>query len=199
MDFEPGNNIMISVEVTDEDVRDLSAEVKNLPGALFGASSPLLRPFLSRLEELLPPEKRGRGDNYISSTLKAHVEAVVADEEHIRVESQGRAVEITRTELAAVLEEKFPTLDHQNLNLPGLLFLQSGPVLQACTLRRLDRDHGVRVPGGRRTHRYVFHTTVVSVGADRDGVRVGFDLDRLPKLSGGGASEGASGSAGSEP
>lgn len=190
---------MISVEVTEEDVRDLSAEIKNLPGALFGASSPLLRPFLSRLEELLPPEKRGGGDNYISSTLKAHVEAVVADEGYIRVESKGRAVEITRGELAAILEEKFAALDHQSLNLPGLLFLQSGPVLQACTLRRLEKDHGVRVPGGRRTHRYVFHTTVVSVKADRDAIRIGFDLDRLPNLSDGGASEGASDSAGSEP
>lgn len=199
MDFEPRHYTMISVEVTDEDVRDLSAEIKNLPGALFGASSPLLRPFLSRLEELLPPEKRGRGDNYISSTLKAHVEVVVADEGYIRVESEGRAVEITRGELAAVLQEKFPTLDHQNLNLPGLLFLQSGPVLQACTLRRLAKDHGVKVPGGRRTHRYVFHTTVVSVKADRDGVRVGFDLDRLPNLTGDEASEGASGSAGPGP
>ncbi|MCR3884675.1 hypothetical protein P0O24_11290 [Methanotrichaceae archaeon M04Ac] len=175
---------MISVEVTKQDARDLSAEVKNLPGALFGGSGPLLRPFLSRLEEILPPEKRGRGDNYISSTLKAHVDSVVADEEHIRVESEGRAVEIARTELAAILEEKFPTLSHQNLNLPGLLFLQSGPVLQACTLQRLARDHGVKVPGGRRTLRYVFHTTVVSVGADRERVRIEFDLDRLPRLPG---------------
>ena len=147
-------------------------------------SGPLLRPFLSRLDEILPPEKRGRGDNYISSTLKAHVDSVVADEEHIRVESEGRAVEIARTELAAILEEKFPTLSHQNLNLPGLLFLQSGPVLQACTLQRLARDHGVKVPGGRRTLRYVFHTTVVSVGADRERVRIEFDLDRLPRLPG---------------
>ncbi|HRW83363.1 MAG TPA: hypothetical protein P5049_07905, partial [Methanothrix sp.] len=68
--------------------------------------------------------------------------------------------------------------------LPGLLFLQSGPVLQACTLQQLARDHGVRVPGGRRTLRYVFHTTVVSVGADRESVRIEFDLDRLPNLSG---------------
>ncbi|HPR65701.1 MAG TPA: hypothetical protein PLM24_01035, partial [Methanothrix sp.] len=84
---------MVHVEVTKQDVRNLSAEVRNLPGALFGGSGPLLRPFLPRLEELLPPEKRGRGDNYISSTLKAHVEAVEADEDHIRVESEGRAVE----------------------------------------------------------------------------------------------------------
>ncbi|MBN2251235.1 MAG: hypothetical protein JW724_04085 [Candidatus Altiarchaeota archaeon] len=178
--------------MTNQDVRDLSAEVKNLPGAIFGGSGPLLRPFLPKLEELLPPEKRGRGDNYISSTLKAHVEAVEADEEHIRVESEGRAVEITRAELEAILEEKFPTLDHKNLNLPGLLFLQSGPVLQACTLRRLAKDHGVWVPGGRRTLRYVFHTTVVSVGAEKDRVKIEFDLDRLPKLSGAGASRGAS-------
>ncbi len=175
---------MVYVEVTNQDVRDLSAEVKNLPGAIFGGSGPLLRPFLPKLEELLPPEKRGRGDNYISSTLKAHVDAVVADEEHIRVESEGRSVEITRAELETILEEKFPTLDHKNLNLPGLLFLQSGPVLQACTLRRLSKDHGVRVPGGHRTLKYVFHTTVVSVGADRDCVKIEFDLDRLPKLSG---------------
>ncbi|KQC16391.1 MAG: hypothetical protein WCY97_10600 [Methanothrix sp.] len=175
---------MVYVEVTNQDVRDLSAEVRNLPGAIFGGSGPLLRPFLSKLEEILPPEKRGRGDNYVSSTLKAHVDAVEADEEHIRVESEGRAVEITREELAAILEEKFPTLAHQNLNLPGLLFLQSGPVLQTCTLQRLSKDHGVRVPGGRRTLQYVFHTTVVSVGADRERVRIEFDLDRLPKLLG---------------
>ncbi|HII06044.1 MAG TPA: hypothetical protein HA349_01630, partial [Methanotrichaceae archaeon] len=55
--------------------------------------------FLSKLEELLPPEKRGRGNNYISSTLKAHVDAVQADEDHIRVESEGRSVEITRAKL----------------------------------------------------------------------------------------------------
>ncbi|MGC9515262.1 hypothetical protein [Methanocrinis sp.] len=175
---------MVHVEVTNQDVRDLSAEVKNLPGAIFGGSGPLLRPFLPKLEELLPPEKRGRGDNYVSSTLKAHVEAVEADEEHIKVESEGRSVEITRAELAVILEEKFPTFEHQNLNLPGLLFLQSGPVLQACTLTRLARDHGVRVPGGRRTLQYVFHTTVVSVGADREKVRIEFDLGRLPRLSG---------------
>ncbi len=174
---------MVHVEVTKQDVRDLSAEVRNLPGALFGGSGPLLRPFLPRLEELLPPEKRGRGDNYISSTLKAHVDTVEADEDHLRVESEGRAVEITRAELETILEEKFPTFAHQNLNLPGLLFLQSGPILQACTLQRLARDHGVRVPGGRRTLRYVFHTTVVSIGADRDGIRIEFDLDRLPNLS----------------
>ncbi|HRW82646.1 MAG TPA: hypothetical protein P5049_04225, partial [Methanothrix sp.] len=125
---------MVHVEVTKQDVRDLSAEVRNLPGALFGGSGPLLRPFLPRLEELLPPEKRGRGDNYISSTLKAHVDTVEADEDHLRVESEGRAVEITRAELETILEEKFPTFELQNLNLPGLLFLQSGPVLQACTL-----------------------------------------------------------------
>ena len=176
---------MVHVEVTKQDVRDLSAEVKNLPGALFGGSGPLLRPFLPRLEELLPPEKRGRGNNYISSTLKAHVDAVEADADQIRIESEGRAVEITRNELETILEEKFPTLSHQSLNLPGLLFLQSGPVLQACTLSRLARDHGVRVPGGRRTLRYVFHATVVSIGADRDSVRIEFDLDRLPGLSGG--------------
>ncbi|HII05844.1 MAG TPA: hypothetical protein HA349_00575 [Methanotrichaceae archaeon] len=178
--------------MTNQDVRDLSAEVKNLPGAIFGGSGPLLRPFLSKLEELLPPEKRGRGNNYISSTLKAHVDAVQADEDHIRVESEGRSVEITRAELEAILEEKFPTLDHQNLNLPGLLFLQSGPILQACTLQRLSKDHGVRVPGGQRTLKYVFHTTVVSVGADQDSVKIEFDLDRLPKLSGDATSKGAS-------
>ena len=97
--MKPTKNSMVHVEITNQDVRDLSAEVKNLPGAIFGGSGPLLRPFLSKLEELLPPEKRGRGNNYISSTLKAHVDAVQADEDHIRVESEGRSVEITRAKL----------------------------------------------------------------------------------------------------
>jgi hypothetical protein len=174
---------MVSVEVTNQDIRNMSAEVRNLPGALFGGSVPLLRPFLDKMEDLLPPEKRGRGPNYISSTLRAHVDTVQADEEKIHVESEGRTVEISREELENMLEKKYPTVEHQNLSLPGLLFLQSGPVLQACTLQKLSKDHGVQVPGGRRTHRFVFHSTVVSVRADKEKIEIEFDLDRLPGLS----------------
>ncbi|MHC1631607.1 MAG: hypothetical protein ACXQT4_04850 [Methanotrichaceae archaeon] len=183
---------MILVEVDNQDMRAISTEVRNLPGTLFGSSGPLLRPFLTKLEELLPPEKRDRGLNYISSTLRAHVDAVLADEMKIQVKSEDRSVEITKAELEHVLGEKYPSFDHQNLNLSGLLFLQSGPALQTCTLNKLIRDHGVQIPGGRRTRRYVFHTTVVSVRADRTKIEIKFDLDRLPRLLDASASTGTS-------
>jgi len=171
---------MVSIEITDQDIRDLSAEVRNLPGALFGRSGPLFRPFLDKMEELLPPEKRGRGPNYVSSTLKVHVDTVQVDEKGLKVDSEGRSVEITKAELENVLGEKYPAFEHQNLNLPGLLFLQCGPVLQTCIILKLGRDHGIKIPGGVRTHRYFFHTTVASIQADQDRIVIELDLDRLP-------------------
>ncbi|MHC1593696.1 MAG: hypothetical protein ACXQT2_00060 [Methanotrichaceae archaeon] len=175
---------MITVEVRNQDMVAATAQGRtNLPGTLFGGSTPLLRPFLPRLEELLPPDERGRGSNYISSTLRVHVNIVRADEERLRLESGDRSVEITKSELESILEEKYPTFEHHKLNLPGLLFLQSGPALQACTLKKLNLDHGVKVPDGRRTQRYVFHTTVISIRADPEMIRIEFDLDRLPSVS----------------
>ena len=180
---------MVLVEVKSQDVKDATSQGRrNMAGTLFGSSGPLFRPFLNKLDELLPPDKRGRSINYTSSTLKAHVDAIKVDEEKLCVKSENRAVEITKNELEDVLSEKYPTLDHKSLSLPGLLFLQSGPVLQLCTLNRLRSDHGVQIPGGNRTHRYFFHTTVVSIQANEDLIEIEFDLDRLPNLSGGSTS-----------
>jgi len=182
MHIELWKDIMVSVQVTNQDLKAISTEVPNLPGTLFAGASPLFRHFLGRLEGLLPPEKRGRGPNYVSSTLSAHVESVKADENGLWIDSEDRSVEITRDDMEEVLDEKYPSFDHQSLNLPGLLFLQSGAMLQACILQKLGRDHDIRIPGGQRTHRYVFHTTVASIRANSEMIDIVLDLDRLPAL-----------------
>jgi hypothetical protein len=174
---------MIKLEVNKKDLLESRVEVRNLPGTLFAGTGPLLRPFLTKLEILLPPEERGHGSSYTFASLRTHVDKVCATSDQIDVESRGRAVGISRAELEEMIGNKYPTLEHQKLNLPGLLFLQSGPALQICCLEKLARDHGAMIPRGRRTLRYVFHTTVVSVYGDSDSILVEFELDRLPKLA----------------
>jgi len=51
---------MISIEIREKDLNELTrTEVMNLPGTLFVGTSPLLRPFMKKLEALLPPENKG--------------------------------------------------------------------------------------------------------------------------------------------
>jgi hypothetical protein len=45
-------------------------------------------------------------------------------------------------------------------------------------------EHNLRFPEGRRTLRYIFHMTVTSIDADKEDIKVGLDLDRLPKIAG---------------
>ncbi len=158
-------------------------EVRNPPGMLFGSTSPLLKPFMRKLEELLPAEQKGRGDSYTLSMLYPHIGSVHADEKLIRVESDEKAVAITRDELAAIVVDRYPASDHRRLNLPGLLFLQSSPGFQAAVVSKIKREHNLRFPEGRRTLRYIFHMTVTSIDADKERIKIGLDLDRLPKMA----------------
>jgi hypothetical protein len=144
--------IMISITVREKDLNELArTEVRNLPGALFAGTSPLLRPFMKKLEALLPQENKGRGDM------------------------------ILREELGELLGERYPTTSHHRLNLPGLLFLQSGPALQAASAILLQREHKLQIPDGSRTRRYIFHMSVAAIDADKEKIVVIFDMDRLPK------------------
>jgi hypothetical protein len=179
---------MISLEVTKNDLREAMTEVRNLPGTLFAGTGPLLRPFLTKLEPLLPPQERGLGKSYIFASLRTHVDTVYADSEKIKIESAGKGIEITKNELESILGDKYPSFQHEKLNLPGLLFLQSGPALQMCTLDKLNREHDANIPEGRRALRYVFHTTVASIDANKERIKIEFDLDRLPKRKGPSAS-----------
>jgi hypothetical protein len=176
---------MISVEVRREDLMALRVEVKSLPGTLFAGASPLLKPFMKKLEEILPPEKTGHGSAYILSHLPAHTDHVRAEEEVIVVKGSQKTLTITREELAALMDEKYPSADHGRLNLPGLLFLQSSPTLQACSLAKLRSEHHLRIPEGRRTLRYIFHLGIVSIDADQERIRIEFDPGRLPKRADG--------------
>ena len=90
-------------------------------------------------------------------------------------------VEISREELGELMEERYPTTGHQHLNLPGLLFLQSGPALQSASAIILRRDHHLNIPEGRRTRRYIFHMGVLAINADKERIAVFFDTDKLPK------------------
>ena len=46
---------MIPIEICEKDLNELTkTEVSNLPGALFASTSPLLKPFMKKLETLLP-------------------------------------------------------------------------------------------------------------------------------------------------
>ena len=83
------------------------------------------------------------------------------------------------------MDERYPTTGHQRLNLPGLLFLQSGPALQSASAMILRREHKLRIPDGRRTMRYIFHMGVVKLDADKEKIKIGFDLERLPKKADG--------------
>jgi hypothetical protein len=168
--------------VCEKDLKELArTEVKNLPGALFAGTSPLLRPFLKKLEILLPPENKGRGDSYILNALHSHIEQVHADESQIVVKSGELEVVIRREELGELIGEKYPTTSHHRLNLPGLLFLQSSPSLQAASAILLRREHKLRIPDGRRTLRYIFHLGVAAIDADKEKIVVIFDMERLPK------------------
>ncbi len=177
---------MIPVEVCERDLNELTkTEVCNLPGVLFGGASPLLKPFMKKLEALLPPENKGRGDSYVLRALHSHIDEVHADENLIRVKSKDTVVEIRREELGELMNERYPTTSHQRLNLPGLLFLQSGPALQAASAILLRREHKLHIPDGRRTMRYIFHMGVISLDADKEKIIVGFDPGRLPKRADG--------------
>ncbi len=176
---------MITIEIDREDLMNMAkTEVRNLPGTLFVGASPLLKPFMKKLEDLLPPEKRGRGDSYVLSALHSHIDEVRADEQGIMVKSSDKSVMISKDELCALMEERYPSTGHQRLNLPGLLFLQSSPSVQACSAAMLRRQ-GLRIPEGRRTLRYIFHMAVVSIDADKDRIMIEIDLDRLPKKADG--------------
>jgi hypothetical protein len=173
---------MIYVELSKKDlVAATRTEVRNLPGMLFGGNSPLLKPFMKKLEDLLPEEKKGRGDSYILNTLYSHIDSVHADEGLIQVKSNEKTVDITRAELAVIMEERYPLSDHHMLNLPGLLFLQSSPGLQACAVSKAKAEYNLHLPEGRRTHRFVFHMIVIDIDANKEAIKLWLDLDRLPK------------------
>jgi hypothetical protein len=177
---------MIAIEIDKRDLDELTkTEVKNLPGALFAGASPLLKPFMNKLEALLPQENKGRGDSYVLCALHSHIDEVHADESQIVVKSSDEIVEIRREELAELMDERYPTTGHQRLNLPGLLFLQSGPALQSASAMILRREHKLRIPDGPRTMRYIFHMGVVKLDADKEKIKIGFDLERLPKKADG--------------
>jgi hypothetical protein len=177
---------MISIEIDEKDLIELTkTEVRNLPGALFVGASPLLKPFMKKLEALLPPANQGRGDSYILSALHSHIDEVHADESLIAVKSGELEVMIRREELGELIGERYPTTSHHRLNLPGLLFLQSGPALQTASVILLRREHKLQIPDGRRTLRFIFHMSVVFMDADKERIRIGFDMDRLPKRADG--------------
>jgi hypothetical protein len=177
---------MIPIEIERKDLKELARiEVHNLPGVLFAGTSPLLKPFMKKLEELLPAERRGQGEAYVLSALHSHIGEVHASENSILVKSGEKAVEIRREELGALMGERYPSTDHHRLNLPGLLFLQGSPALQTTCTAKLRRDHSLRIPEGRRTLRYIFHLGVVLLDADKDKILVSFDPGRLPRKADG--------------
>jgi hypothetical protein len=140
---------------------------------------------MKKLEELLPPEKTGHGSAFILSHLPAHIDYVHADEDKIVVKGGENCLTISREELTVLMKEKYPSTDHGRLNLPGLLFLQSSPTLQACSLAKLRVEHNLRIPEGRRTLRYIFHVGIVSIDADQEMIKIDFDPGRLPRRADG--------------
>ena len=173
---------MIAIEIRRKDLKEIARiDVHNLPGTLFAGSNPLLKPFMKKLEALLPPDTEERSDSYIFSALHSRIDRVLADVNRILVASGETIVYINRDELNNIMDERYPTTDHQKLNLPGLLFLQSSPALQTTFAAMLRRDHFLQVPDGRRTLRYIFHIGVVSIDADKEEIRVMFDTNKLPK------------------
>jgi hypothetical protein len=173
---------MITIELRRNDLAAY-ARIDNLTGAFFAGTSPLIRPLIDRLQGLLPPEKRGLGTGYTIGALRGHASSIRADSSAITVEIEGKSVCIERSELEWFMAEKFPGIPHNDLNLAGLLFLQSGPAMQAATVAKLWRDHRIRIPDGRRTQRYVFHIAVVSLDADQERVLICLDMERLPGIS----------------
>ncbi|MCJ7445042.1 MAG: hypothetical protein MUO26_11050 [Methanotrichaceae archaeon] len=177
---------MISFEINKKDLMDLTkVYVRNLPGAFFVGTSPLLKPFMKKLECMLPPDGAGKGDNYIPSALQSHISEIHANESSIIVKGYDKEVEICRDELTAMMHVKYPSTEHQRLNLPGLLFLQSSPSIQVVCTIKLRSEHKLRIPDGRRTLRYIFHMGIVSIDAKQEFIRIGFDANRLPKKSDG--------------
>jgi hypothetical protein len=140
---------------------------------------------MNKLEGLLPAENRGRGDSYILSALHSHIDWVHADESLIAVGNGEEKAVISREELGELMGERYPTASHHRLNLPGLLFLQSGPALQASSSILLCRQHGLHIPDGHRTRRYIFHMGVTAIDADKERIAIFFDMDRLPKRADG--------------
>ena len=70
---------MIYVELEKKDlVAFTRTEVRNLPGMFFGGSSPLLKPFMKELEDLLPAEKSPTISNLVDSDFGA-IEVIVDD------------------------------------------------------------------------------------------------------------------------
>jgi hypothetical protein len=173
---------MISIEIDKKDLKDMArVEVRNLPGALFTGTSPLLKPFIKKLEYILPSEMTGKVDSYILVSLHSHVDEVHANENKICVRGCDKDVEISRDELSTMMHKKYPATEYQKLNLPGLLFLQSSPTIQVVCASKLRSQYRLRIPDGRRTLRYIFHIGIVSIDADKKSIKIGFDPDRLPK------------------
>ena len=178
--------VMISFEITKKDLMNIAKiEVKNLPGAFFVCASPLLNPLIKKLECILPAEYTGKRDSYTLSALHSHVTEVHANELAILIKGQEVQVEIWRDELIARISEKYPFAEHQKLNLPGLLLLQSSPSIQVVSAAKLRSEHKLRIPDGRRTLRYIYHLSVVSIDADQEMIRILFDPERLPKKADG--------------
>ena len=113
------------------------------------------------------------------------IDRVHADGSRIIVKSGEKEVMIRREELGELIGERYPTTSHHRLNLPGLLFLQSGPSLQAASAILLRREHRLQIPDGRRTMRYIFHMSVAAIDADKEKIVIFFDMERLPKRADG--------------
>jgi hypothetical protein len=177
---------MISFEISKKDLMNIAkVEVRNLPGTFFVGASPLLKPFIKKLECMLPPESTGKGDSYTLSALHSHVTEVHANEFAIFIKGHEIQVGIWRDELIAMISEKYPFTEHQRLNLPGLLLLQSSPSIQVVSAAKLRSEHKLRIPDGRRTLRYIYHISIVSIDANQESIRIVFDPKRLPKKADG--------------
>lgn len=173
---------MVTLIIDKNDLRDAKTEVSNLAGAFFAGTSPLIRPFMDMLESIVPADQQGRGTSYLISALRYHIRSIRADENGIRVESEMGAVDIPRTVLEERVKERYPSFGHDSLNLPGLLFLQSGPAVYAASVSKLRKVHRIVIPEGRRTQRYIFHVIVRSLEADQDVIRIEIDMQRLPQI-----------------
>ncbi len=173
---------MVTLIINKDDLREAKTEVSNLAGTFFAGTSPLIRPFMEKLEAIVPADQQGRGTGYLIGALRYHIRSLRADQKGISVASDIGSVEIPRTMLEEMMDTRYPTFGHESLNLPGLLFLQSGPALYAASINKLLREHKIRIPEGRRTQRYIFHMIVTSLEADRDVIRIEIDTKRLPSI-----------------
>jgi hypothetical protein len=177
---------MIYVRLQKKDlVTATRIDVHNPAGMFFSSTSPLLKPFIKKLDELLPDEKKGICDSYTLSMLYSHIDSVHADENIISIKGNEKTVDIKREELVAIIGDRYPAADHQRLNLPGLLFLQSSPGVTMAVLSKAKHEHKLQFPEGRRTLRYIFHIVTASIDADKEVIEIGLDLDRLPKRADG--------------